>query len=477
MLLKTTPATVAEIRHQLKSKQVSATEIVKSYLSLIQSHDDEIGAFLQVDQDGALATAADIDHRLSAGEDLPRLAGVVVAVKDNICVSGLTATAASKILEGYYPPYDATVISRLKHAGAVIIGKTNLDEFAMGASTENSAYRETRNPADPTRVPGGSSGGSAAAVAAGFCTAALGSDTGGSIRQPAAFCGLVGLRPTYGSVSRSGLIAMASSMDVIGPIGRTVADVRAVYAGIAGYDPADATTLPHFEVPAAGPARDLRGLKVGLPKEYVSGALDPQVQAKFDHVCDVLLAAGAQLIDISLPSTEYAVPTYYVITPAEASSNLSRYDGVRFGPAVAAHLGHGHAAADLRGRRFGPEPKRRLLLGSFVLSSGYADRYYHTAQRVRTLIRQDFATAFETVDILLTPTTPHPAFVRGSVADPVSMYRQDVFLAAPSLAGLPAISLPVPGDGLPVGIQLIGRQSADADVLAVAESLERQLAN
>lgn len=468
---------IAEIRHGLQAKRFSCTELVQAYLNEVAAKDVELGSFLHVDVDGAKTSAKAIDARLDTGQELPALGGVVVAVKDNIAVRGLPATAASKMLEGYIPPYDATVVTRLRQAGAVIMGKTNLDEFAMGASTEQSAYHPTKNPRDLSRVTGGSSGGSAAAVAANFCTIALGSDTGGSIRQPAAFCGLVGLRPTYGSVSRHGLIALASSMDVIGPLARTVADARALLYVIAGHDPADATSLPASGVSAGGQQLSLKGLRIGIPQEYLDGSLTDEVRQAFNRAREALERGGAVLKDMSLPMTRYAVPTYYVITPAEAFSNLARYDGIRFGPGHDSALGHGVASAHLRGQRFGLEPKRRILLGTFTLSSGYADRYYHTAQRVRTLIRQDFANALADLDLLLTPTTPSPAFPLGSLTDPLSMYQQDVFLAAVSLAGLPAVSLPVPtGAALPVGVQLIGRQSDDARLLDAAEAITSALA-
>lgn len=476
--MQTNPSqlTLAEIRDGISTKKYSAQEVTDAFLSNVRERDGHIGAFLAVDEQGARAGSRALDERVERGEALPSLAGAVIAVKDNICVAGLPATAASKILEGYRPSFDATVIERLREHGAIVIGKTNLDEFAMGASTEQSAYRLTRNPHDPKRVPGGSSGGSAAAVAAGFSAVALGSDTGGSIRQPAAFCGLVGFRPTYGSVSRYGLLALTSSMDVIGPLARSVADARDVYRVIAGYDPRDATSLPPGVVETSAAAPGLRGVRVGIPREYSEETLDPAVAAAFERSRRVLESAGARVVELSLPSTRFAVPAYYVITPAEAASNLARYDGLRFGPAAPAATGHGQATAALRGERFGLEPKRRILLGSFVLSAGYSDRYYHTAQRVRTLIRQDFSTAFHQVDLLLTPATPTPAFPIGSVADPVSMYRQDIFLAAASLAGVPALTLPVPGTGLPVGVQLIGRQGTDFSLLDRAESLERELA-
>ncbi len=472
-----TTLSIAEIRSGLRTRAFGCRELVDAYAQQIDQRDHEIQSFLHLDLKSAAEAADELDRKLGRREDLPALAGVVAAVKDNIAVRGMPATAGSKILEGYAPPYEATVVARLRRAGAIIIGKTNLDEFAMGASTEHSAFQATKNPHDPSRVPGGSSGGSAAAVAAGMCTVALGSDTGGSVRQPAAFCGLVGMRPTYGSVSRYGLIALASSMDVIGPFARTVADARAVLAVMSGYDPADATTLPHHEVAAAETtALNINQVRVGVPREYQEGEISPEVRHGFEQALTALKQAGASTLDVSLPMTSSAVPTYYIITPAEASSNLARYDGIRFGQPADIDLGHHTAYARLRAERFGSEPQRRLLLGTFTLSAGYADRYYHRAQRVRTLIRQDFVNAFERCDVLLTPTTPTPAFPLGSVVDPVAMYRQDIFLSAASLAGVPAISVPVPTSGLPVGVQLIAKQQDDDRLLAMARHLAERLA-
>lgn len=477
MTTKPTSRSIQSIREGIRSGSLTAVEVVNKYLESIAAQDSEIKAFLHIDSAGARSAAEAVDRQHAEGHDVPALAGTVVAVKDNIAVRGLPATAGSKILENYVAPYDATVIERLRKAGAIVIGKTNLDEFAMGASTEHSAFQPTKNPRDLTKVPGGSSGGSAAAVAANFCTVALGSDTGGSVRQPAAFCGLVGFRPTYGSVSRNGLIAMASSMDVIGPLARNVADARVLYAAIAGYDPKDATTLPHVAIDPVGGKKQSDGLRVGIPREYVEAGLSSEVAAGFAQVRRAIEKLGATIVEISLPSTELAVPTYYIITPAEASSNLGRYDSIRYGQAHQAQVGHAAATSALRGRLFGSEPKRRMLLGAFTLSAGHADRYYHMAQRVRTLLRQDFAAAFQAVDVLLTPTTPTTAFPLGSVTDPVEMYRQDIFLAAASLAGVPAMSLPVPSvSGLPVGVQLIGPAGADAKVFDAAELLEQSLA-
>ncbi len=456
---------------KLEAKELSCADIVEAYLTAIDARDKDLGCFLHVDVEGARTAAAALDERHAAGEALPPLAGYVIAVKDNIAVKGMPTTAGSKMLEGYVPPYEATAVVRLRKAGVIIIGKTNLDEFGMGASTEHSAFHPTKNPYDPARVPGGSSGGSAAAVAAGFCTAALGTDTGGSVRQPAAFCGVVGMRPSYGLVSRNGLIALASSMDTIGPLAHTVVDARAMLAAMSGHDPSDATTIPERGIASRSKKVSLNGMRIGLPKEYLVGVSDDRVRRSYDAFCAMLRTKGAELVECSLPTTPHAIPTYYVLMPAEASSNLARYDGIRFGHPGQADLGHRRVYAELRGKRFGAEPKRRIMTGTFTLSEGYADRYYHAAQRVRTLIREDFTRVFEDVDLLVTPATPTPAFPLGSITDPIDMYRQDVFMSAASLAGIPAISIPAAEPGpLPIGIQLMGAQGDDTLLLDVAEA-------
>lgn len=454
------------------AKEFTCADIVESYLGRIDADEKDIRSFLFIDRDGARETARGIDEAIASGDAAPPLAGYVIAVKDNILVRGMPATAASRMLEGYLPPYESTAVTRLKKAGAVIIGKTNLDEFAMGASTEQSAYHPTSNPYDRSLVPGGSSGGSAAAVAAGFCTVALGSDTGGSVRQPAAFCGLVGMRPTYGAVSRSGLVAMASSLDVIGPIAKTVGDARRILAVMAGHDPSDATTLPNMKLPHEAKTLDLKKVTIGIPKEYLDALTDPDVKHGFNAVVAACRKKGATTVEISLPTTPLAVPTYYVIVPAEASSNLARYDGVRFGHPTDTSLGHRNAYARLRGEQFGPEPTRRIIVGAYTLSEGYADQYYHVAQRTRTLIREDLERAFQQVDILLTPATPTPAFPLKSVQNVIDMYRQDTFLAAASLAGLPAIAIPTPKrSGPPIGVQIMGSLGDDAFTLNAAEAI------
>ena len=419
--------------------------------------------------------AVEIDRRIAAGEQ-PALAGLPVAVKDNIVTSDAPTTCASRILEGYTSPFEATAITRLRAAGALIAAKTNLDEFAMGSSTEHSAFGRVRHPLDADRVPGGSSGGSAALVAAGVVPAALGSETGGSVRQPASFCGVVGVKPSYGRVSRYGLVAFGSSLDCISVFGRTVGDASRVLQVISGPDPLDSTTLDRPEVSPA-PAGDLAGLRIGLPREYFPADLDPGIRAGLDRTIQAARDLGARLVDVSLPHSRYAVPTYYIIAPAEASANLARFDGVRYGQR---RIG---PAADIRslyqatrGAGFGPEVRRRILVGTYVLSAGYYDAYYRKAQRVRGLIAADFASVFASgVDLLLTPTTPTTAFRAGErTADPVAMYLADIFVSAVSLAGLPALSLPVGrSDSLPVGAQIIAPAMGDERMLQAAAALER----
>lgn len=456
--------TIEEARRGLDSGEFSAVSLTRACLERIAARDGEIKACLTVCEAEAMQEAAAADARLAAGET-GGLLGIPYLAKDVIMTKGVRTTAASRMLENYIAPYDATVIRRLREAGAVLLGKTNLDEFAHGASTENSAFQATRNPHDLARVPGGSSGGSAAAVADNMCIFALGSDTGGSIRQPASFCGIVGLKPTYGRVSRFGLLSMTSSTDVIGPMTKTATDAALVLKVIAGRDERDATTAPeaieHYER-RAETATNLAGLKIGLPAEYFSPDLAPAVAAQVKRAAQKLEAAGARLEEISLPSTQYAVPVYYIITPSEISSNLARFDGVGWGLAA-------KEASDLqdfyktnRSAGFGEEVKRRIMLGTFALSAGYYDAYYKKAQAVRTLIIRDFAAAFKKVDLILTPTTPTPAFKLGAQnGDPLAMYLDDIFVSGASLAGLPAISVPAgtvseEGKDLPIGVQLIG---------------------
>jgi len=466
--------TVAETAQRIAAGEVTATAIVDGMLARIADVDRELGAYLAVDADGARAAAAAIDKRRAANERLPPLAGVPIALKDVLVTRGLATTAASKILDGWIPPYDATCVEKLRAAGAIVLGKVNCDEFAMGSSTENSAFKKTKNPWDHTRVPGGSSGGSSAAVAANLCSASLGTDTGGSIRQPAAFCGVVGLKPTYGRVSRWGVVAFASSLDQVGPLTRTVHDAALVLEAIAGFDPKDSTSLdapvPKYTDALVG---DVSGLRIGLPKEYFEGSIDDDVRAALQKTIDVLRDRGAQLVEITLPHTHLALAAYYIVAPAEASSNLARYDGIRYGNAV--------QAQDLlalymksRGAGFGPEVKRRIMLGTYALRSGYYDAYYKKAQQVRALIKRDFDEAFERVDAILTPTTPTTAFAFGAKSNPLDMYLADVFTLSCNLAGLPGISVPcaLSPAKLPVGAQVLGKPLDEATVLRVAHVIE-----
>ncbi len=462
----------------LAERKVGSRELTEGYLARIDALDEQIGAFLTVDRDGALARADDIDAARARGDALGPLAGVPIALKDILVTEGMETTAASRILAGWIPPYDGTAVAKLRAAGAVILGKLNMDEFAMGSSTENSAARVCRNPWDLDRVPGGSSGGSAAAVAASLCATALGTDTGGSIRQPASMCGVVGLKPTYGRVSRYGVIAFASSLDQVGPLARTVEDAALLLEVIAGFDPHDSTSID-APVPRYRDALDekIEGLTIGLPEEYFVGGADPAVLAAIEAAVKTFESLGAKTKRLRLPHTEYALPTYYLLAPAEASSNLARYDGIRFGQR------RGEASASLlevycqsRGRGFGAEVKRRIMLGTFALRSGYYDAYYLKAQKVRTLIKRDFDAAFESVDVILSPTAPTPAFRFGEKAHPLEMYLGDVFTLSCNLAGLPGLSLPCgfSPDGLPIGLQLIGRPLDEATLLRAAHGFERE---
>ncbi len=472
-------ATIADVRAALRDG-ATAVDVCTEFLGRIAARDGDLRAFNHTAAEPALARAAALDRRGPDAPDLPLL-GVPIAVKDNICTRGLPTTASSRILAGYVPPYDATVVERLTAAGAVVVGKTNCDEFAMGSTTEHSVTGPTRNPWDPARVPGGSSGGSAAAVAARLAPVALGSDTGGSIRQPAAFCGIVGLKPTYGRVSRYGLLAFASSLDQVGPFGLTVADAAAVLQAMAGPDPRDATSAD-AEVPdcGAGAAEPIRRPTIGVPWAILENGVDAGVAAAFATAVDALKDMGATVVDVALPHAEYAVPTYYIVAPAEASSNLARYDGVRY--AYRAPLDEKDATLDRmydRTRRdgFGDEVKRRIMLGTYALSAGYYDAYYLKAQQVRTLIRDDYDAAFERVDAVAMPTTPTTAFRLGERADdPLQLYVGDVFTASANLTGLPAVSVPCGRDdaGLPVGLQLIGRAFDEVTLLGIGAAYEEQ---
>ena len=467
------------LREGVARGEITASEILEAHLRRIDAVEPRVAAFVRLGADQARAAAAAIDRDRGAGRPLGPLAGVPIAIKDVLCTAGLETRCGSRVLEGYVPPFDATVVQRLRAAGAVVLGKTNMDEFAMGSSTENSAEHTTRNPWDPSRVPGGSSGGSAAAVAADEVPVAIGTDTGGSIRQPAALCGVVGLKPTYGRVSRYGLVAFASSLDQAGPFGRSVADVAQVLGAIAGADPLDATSSD-APVPDYGAAieRGVAGLRLGVPREYFPGGLDAEVAAAVRAGIAAAQGLGAQVREVALPHTEYAIPTYYIVATAEASSNLARYDGVRYGRRAPGTTDLASLYLKSRGQGFGAEVKRRIMLGTYVLSSGYYDAYYLKAQRVRTLIRRDFDAAFESVDALVTPTTPTPAFRIGEKADdPLAMYLSDIFTVTVNLAGLPAVSIPcgVTRGGLPVGLQIIGRRFDEETVLRIGAAVERAL--
>ena len=469
--------TIDGVRTAIQERQITATALAEAFLKKIEAEDEKIGAFLLISRERALAKAAEIDALADHGDPLPPLAGVPVGIKDVMLTRGLRTTAGSKILQNFVAPYDCTAVARLEAAGAVVLGKLNCDEFAMGSSNENSAYKPVHNPRDLTRVPGGSSGGSAAAVAAGMAVATLGSDTGGSIRQPASFCGVVGLLPTYGRVSRYGLIAFASSLDHIGPLARTVKDVALVLRQIAGRDPMDSTSA---DVPVPDYVEEIgkpvKGLRLGVPKEYFAEGLDAEVRSRVEAAIQTLAGLGCEIVPISLPHTPYAVPCYYIIATAEASSNLARYDGVRYG----FRAQDAHTLAEMyrrsRDEAFGTEVKRRIMLGTYVLSAGYYDAYYLKAQKVRTLLARDFEQAFVRVDAIVTPTAPTTAFRLGEkVDDPLSMYLADIYTVTADLAGVPGISIPCgkTSEGLPVGLQIQGRHFDESTLLRLAHAYEQ----
>lgn len=477
--METKLLSIYSLREGLLKGDFSAREVVESYLKTAAKSDEELHSYLFVDDEGALASADVIDAKIREGKRDGALLGVPLAVKDNILVSDLPATAGSKILEPYIAAYEATVIRKAREAGAIILGKTNLDEFAMGSSTENSAFGPTKNPHDTERVPGGTSGGSAAAVAADMALVALGSDTGGSVRQPAAFTGIVGLKPTYGRVSRHGLIATASSLDQIGTLAKSVNDAAILYEVIAGYDRYDATSAKAAVEPAL--ARELKGTRIGVPREYFAEGLDPRVAEKVKSALKKFEAVGAIISEISLPHSEYALSTYYVVMPAEVSANLARFDGLRYGFSAQNPENLMDLYKTTRDSGFGAEVKRRTMIGTYVLSHGYYDAYYLKAQKVRRLIRQDFENAFKNVDVIMGPTTPSVAFKFGAKsADPVSMYLEDIYTVSINLAGLPAISIPCGnvsdgGKELPVGLQIIGSWFDEARLLGVARECEKIL--
>jgi aspartyl-tRNA(Asn)/glutamyl-tRNA(Gln) amidotransferase subunit A len=472
--------TVVSTRTAIAEKQFTATRLVEDFYHKIKGEDGDVHAYLTLAEDRAFAQAKRIDAAVAKGDPLPPLAGVPVAIKDVMVTRGVRSTAGSKVLENFVSPYDCTAVTRLEAAGAIVLGKTNCDEFAMGSSNENSAYGPVHNPRDKTRVPGGSSGGSAAAVAAGTAVASLGSDTGGSIRQPASFCGVVGLMPTYGRVSRYGLIAFASSLDHIGPFTKTVKDAAVLLRVIAGRDPMDSTSadvpVPDYELEICKP---VRGLKLGVPAEYFGEGLDAEVRIVVEAAIQRLQDAGAELLPISLPHTAYAIPTYYVIATAEASANLARYDGVRYGYRSAKARTLSDMYRKTRDEGFGAEVKRRIMLGTYALSSGYYDAYYLKAQKVRTLIARDFQSAFRKVDAILTPTAPTPAFKLGEKSDdPLAMYLADIYTVTADLAGIPGISVPCgeTKSGLPIGLQILGRHFDEGKILRVAHVVEHELA-
>jgi aspartyl-tRNA(Asn)/glutamyl-tRNA(Gln) amidotransferase subunit A len=479
-----TKLSAAELGRRLDAKDVSAVEVATAHLDRIAAVEDKIHAFLHVDRDGALEAARATDERRARGAAFGPLDGVPIAVKDVIATRGVPTTAGSKILEGWRPPYDATIMTRLREAGLVMVGKTNMDEFAMGSSTEYSAYGPTYNPWDTTRIPGGSGGGSAAAVAAYEAPLAIGTDTGGSIRQPAAVTGTVGAKPTYGGTSRYGLIAFSSSLDTPGPCARTVEDAALLHAVIGGHDPRDSTSIPQAVPDVAAAARlgatgDLSGVRLGLVKEFAGEGAEPGVAAAYRESVDALVKLGAEIVEVSCPSFKFALPAYYLIAPSECSSNLARFDGVRYGLRTGDDGRHSleEVMSLTRDAGFGPEVKRRIILGTYALSAGYYDAYYGQAQKVRTLITRDFTAAFEAADVLIAPTTPFVAFPLGSrTSDPYQMYLADLYTIPSNLYGGPAISVPSgTSEGLPVGLQIMAPTMADDRMYRVAAALESAL--
>ena len=466
-----------ELHKKLLAKECSAVEIAESVLERIDACEEKVGAYLAVTGEQAKAAAAKVDAKIAAGEEIHPLAGIPMGIKDNICTKGVTTTCASKMLYNFVPPYNATVMDKLEGVDAVMIGKLNMDEFAMGSSCENSHFKLTHNPRALDRVPGGSSGGSAAAVAAGEAVVTLGSDTGGSIRQPAACCGIIGLKPTYGSVSRYGLVAFASSLDQIGPMGRTVEDVANLYSVICGRDPMDATSArreyPDFSAQISG---DVQGMRIGLPKEYFGPGVEEGVRAAVMDSIHALEQKGAKVVELSLPSTDYALSAYYIISSAEASSNLARFDGVKYGYRAEGYTSLTDMYERTRSEGFGDEVKRRIMLGTFVLSSGYYDAYYNRAKLLQKTIAEEFAAAFEQCDVIATPTTPTTAFRLGeNVGDPLKMYASDICTVTVNIAGLPAISLPCGMvGGLPAGLQLIGPRFSEGRLFNVSRALEQE---
>jgi aspartyl-tRNA(Asn)/glutamyl-tRNA(Gln) amidotransferase subunit A len=469
--------TIDAARSAVAEGKTSATELAESYFAKIESDDPKIGAYLMLSKQRALAKASEIDTLVNKGEKLPPLAGVPVGIKDVLITKGVRTTAGSKILANYIPPYDCTAVARLESAGAVVLGKLNCDEFAMGSSNENSAYKPVHNPRDLSRVPGGSSGGSAAAVAADMAVATLGSDTGGSIRQPASFCGVIGLKPTYGRVSRYGLIAFASSLDNIGPFAKTAKDTAIMLRTIAGRDSMDSTSA-ELPVPdyVAELEKPVKGMKIGVAKEYFGEGLEPETRAAIEAAIQKLAKLGCEIVEVSLPHTKYAIPAYYLVATAEASSNLARFDGVRYGHRANSVRSLSDMYRRSRDEGFGAEVKRRIMLGTYALSAGYYDAYYLKAQRVRTLLTNDFIEAFKKVDAIVGPTCPTPAFKLGEkVDDPLAMYLADIYTVTANLAGIPGISIPVGNskENLPIGMQIFGKHFDEATILRVAHAYEK----
>jgi len=469
--------TIDAARSAVAEGKTTATALAESYFAKIESDDPKIGAYLMLSKERALTKAGEVDVLAKKGEKLPPLAGVPVGIKDVLVTKGVRTTAGSKILSNYIPPYDCTAVVRLESAGAVVLGKLNCDEFAMGSSNENSAYKPVHNPRDLSRVPGGSSGGSAAAVAADMAVATLGSDTGGSIRQPASFCGVLGLKPTYGRVSRYGLIAFASSLDNIGPFAKTAKDAAIMLRTIAGRDPMDSTSA---EVPVPDYVSEVdkpvKGMKVGVAKEYFGEGLEPETRAAIEAAIQKLAKLGCEIVDVSLPHTKYAIPAYYLVATAEASSNLARFDGVRYGHRAKAVRSLSDMYRRSRDEGFGAEVKRRIMLGTYALSAGYYDAYYLKAQRVRTLLTNDFIEAFKKVDVIVGPTSPTPAFKLGEkVDDPLAMYLADIYTVTANLAGIPGISIPVGNskESLPIGMQIFGKHFDEATILRLAHAYEK----
>lgn len=472
-----TRLTASQIREKYETKELTVPQVVKAYFEKIKADDEKIKAYITLCEEEAMQKAEAVQKKYDAGEKLGELAGVPIAIKDNMCTKGIRTTCASKMLENFIPPYDATVIKKINDSDAIILGKVNMDEFAMGGSTENSAFFKTHNPINLNKVPGGSSGGSAAAVAGGMAPISLGSDTGGSIREPAAFCGIVGLKPTYGLVSRYGLVAFASSLDQIGPMGKTVTDVTNVLNVIAGHDEMDSTSANIEKIDyTKALVNDVKGLKIGVPKEFLGEGVSEDVRKAINTAIEKYKKLGAEVKECSLPATEYALPAYYIIACAEASSNLGRFDGIRYGYRTKNYESLADIYRNSRSEGFGEEVKRRIILGTYVLSSGYYDAYYKKAQKVRTIVKKDFDKAFEEFDVLLTPTTPTVAFDIGSkISNPLEMYMSDILTVSINIAGVPAISIPCGKDneGMPIGMQLIGKHFDEEKILRAAYTYEQ----